>query len=207
MKALSEYRTRTLIILGDETGRRYSTNILDTAIETALGTLKNYLPHKETVRMKVSGISGREAVLNWSPETGAEILTIRNESGDLLNASDYRTGGRTYLQFYGCGPIPAAGDLLQVELGLPHVIRDLDGARMTTVPDSLMLTVCTGAAGYAMRMRARSVTEVFGKRPEDTENLIAQADTLETAYLAALNELSLSESLHRDPWPHLGFPI
>ena len=160
MKTISDYRSETLILLGDTAGRRYS-----------------------------------------------EILTIRNAAGEVLTAADYRTGARTYLQFYNTPSVPEVGDTLTIELGQPHRIKGLDGSETTTVPEDLMLTVCTGAAGYALQIRARSVTEVFGKRPEDTERLLSESRLLETQFIAALDFAAFAASVHRDPWPGPGFPI
>jgi len=86
-------------------------------------------------------------------------------------------------------------------------IGGLDGAAQTTIPDSLMLTVCTGAAGYAMLIRARAVTEVFGKRPEDREALTAQGESLIRDFLSELLAAAREAYLRSDPWPGKGFPI
>ena len=51
------------------------------------------------------------------------------------------------------------------------------------------------------------LTEVFGKRPEDTERLISEGRHLETQYIAALDLAAFEASIHRDPWPGPGFPI
>ena len=60
--------------------------------------------------------------------------------------------------------------------------------------------VSSGAAGYAMRMRARSVTEVFGKRPEDREALSSQANRLITDYIKELKWAARQKALRRYPW-------
>ena len=207
MKTISDYRSETLILLGDTAGRRYSETILDTAVRQALDLLRKYLPDKETEAVTAAAREGQEIVLNWCPASTAEILTIRNAGGTVLTAADYRTGARTYLQFYNTPSVPEVGDTLTIELGQPHRIKDLDGSETTTVPEDLMLTVCTGAAGYALQIRARSVTEVFGKRPEDTERLLSESSHLETQFIAALDFAAFAASVHRDPWPGPGFPI
>ncbi len=207
MKTISDYRSETLVLLGDTAGRRYSETILDTAVRQALDLLRKYLPDKETEAVTAAAREGQEIVLNWCPASTAEILTIRNAGGTVLTAADYRTGARTYLQFYNTPSVPEVGDTLTIELGLPHRIKGLDGSETTTVPEDLMLTVCTGAAGYALQIRARSVTEVFGKRPEDTERLLSESRYLETQFIAALDFAAFAASVHRDSWPGPGFPI
>ncbi len=202
MKTITEYRAETLIILGDTAGKRYSEAQLDTALRQALEQLNRARPVRETYKVKVADRETRDLILNWCPGADADILTVRNESGEWLKASDYRTGGKTYLTIYD-GPVPEVGTSVLLEVTGGHTISGLDGAGQTSVSDSLMLTVCTGAAGYAMRIRARSVTEVFGKRPEDTDKLILQAQELIRQYETELR----SPSNVRDPLPRGGFPI
>ena len=207
MKTLHDYHRLLYILLGDASGRRYTTDILDLALQEALGTFRKYCPNKHTVRVKIAKMDGPQGILNWFPAPDEEILTIRNEKGTLLNAAEYRTGGKTILTFYGPAPRPAAGDELLAELSLPHTIRDLDEAPATTVPDSFANTLCTGAAASALRIRARSVTEVFGKRPEDAENLAEQARLMERLFTDALKAAAWDRDVRQDPWPRYGFSV
>ncbi len=206
MKTITDYRTEILIILGDTAGKRYSEAQLDAALRQALGRLNKSRPAREIYKVKVADREIRDVIINWCPGPGADILSVRNEAGEWLSAADYRTGGKTYLTIYE-GGAPEIGDQLQLEVTGAHTISGLDNAGSTSIPDSLMETVCTGAAGYAMRIRARSVTEVFGKRPEDTDKLILQADFLLADFEADLELRSLSAVMHSDPWPHRGFLI
>ncbi len=206
MKTVEDYRAETRIILGDTAGKRYSEAQLDTALRQALDRLNKCRPVKVTYKVRVAERETRDVILNWCPGYDADILTARNESGEWLDAADYRTGGKTYLTIYG-GRIPEPGESLLLEVTGAHTISGLDNAGQTTVPDSLMLTVCTGAAGYAMRIRARSVTEVFGKRPEDTDKLILQSSFLLADFEADLELRSLSAMTALDPWPGREFPI
>ena len=202
MRTAADYRRGVLTVLGDPGGRRYLEDQVNMALEMALGDLSKYRPNKDAAKIKIAAMRGREAVLKWQPEPGYDILTIRNEDGSKwYDASDYQTGAWTYLEFYG-EKVPAEGDTLLLELSLSHTIQGLNGER-TSVPDDLYTTVCSGAAGYAMRIRARSVTEVFGKRPEDTERLIEQAETLITEYLMQLRAGSM-KNIH-DPLPRGGW--
>ncbi len=206
MKSAAEYRAGVLTLLGDVSGRRYLENQVNMALETALRVLDTYKPAKEPAKIRVAAVRGREAVLKWQPADGSKILSIRNEDGSKwYDASYYRTGAWTYLEFYGEGS-PGEGEFLLLEVSVPHMIQGLNGER-TTVPEDQFLTVCSGAAGYAMRIRARSVTEVFGKRPEDTERLIEQSETLVTEYLQQLRDESADIGRYIDPWPYRGFPI
>ena len=101
---------------------------------------------------------------------------------------------------YGYPSIPEAGTKLQLTLGCPHTIKGLDDAQQTTAADAHALTIAAGASGYAMQIRARSVTEVFGKRPEDREALMQQADQMIAAFLKQMKEITLTESYRQHPW-------
>ena len=84
-------------------------------------------------------------------------------------------------------------------------ISGLNRAATTTINDEDSMTLTKGAAAYAMEIRARSVTEVFGKRPEDTERLIEQADRLKAQFETELAGLSSREFMSEDPWPEKGW--
>ena len=127
----------------------------------------------------------------------------RNETLILLGD----TAGRRYSETQLDTAIRQALEMMKKYLPDKETIKGLDGSQTTTVPEELFLTVCTGAAGYALQIRARSVTEVFGKRTEDTRRLMEQGSHLETQFLAALDFAAFEASLSRDPWPGPGFPI
>ena len=206
MKTITEYRAEMLLTLGDTAGRRYSEAQLDSALRQALDRLNQYLPVKEICKVKIAAAEGCEAVLNWCPGPDANIVRVRDAAGKELNAALRREAGRTIVSVRGCR-LPSAGEYLFPETALPHRISGLDGAAGTTVPDSLMQTLCTGAAGYAMRIRARSVTEVFGKRPEDISHLMVQSGTLLAEFRADLELRCLTAETASDPWPGPGCPI
>ena len=123
-------------------------------------------------------------------------------------------------------------DLIRKWLGDPNARRyreeDLDGAltlaladyRRILLPTALKVpvldptlipydygTIVTqGAAGYALLIRARAVTEVFGKRPEDREALERQGNELIAHYLNELNTLSMLGTVNGyDPLPITGW--
>ena len=213
MKTVSEYRTAVLTVLGDPGGRRYSEEQIDLALKEALGKLGSFRPNRETVKVKIAQMRGKEAVIKWVPDPSSDVLTVRDESGHWYCAADYRTGGRMYLQLYG-DVFAGEGDTLLLEISHPHTIQGLGGETSTTVPESLSLTVAAGAAGSAMRIRARSVTEVFedtavgsDKGEEDTERLIEQSEILIGEYLAELGEADFRDAMHLSPWPLRGFPF
>ena len=205
MKGVEEYRRECRVLLGDAAGRRYSDEMLDMGLREALGVYRSYCPRKETVMQRAQAVDGMSVMLPAPPlDPGVEILTVRDaDTGLWLEFAVYTTDRNTYINCYS-GPVPAAGARLSLELSCPHFIKGLDEHPVTTVPDAHSVTVCSGAAGYAMRIRARSVTEVFGKRPEDREALMNQADQMITEYFEALSRLRPAVF---DPMPRGGFPI
>ena len=137
-------------------------------------------------------------------DPAVNILSIRDDSGQVYDFADYRTDQKIFLTLYNCSRLPAVDTRLQLVLSVPHKIKDLDSATQTTVPDSHCLIVSSGAAGFAMRIRARSVTEVFGKRPEDREALANQAEVLLAEFERDLTGIQAAIA---DPLPRGGFPI
>lgn len=204
MKTIEDYRADMLTILGDSAGRRYSENMLDAGIREALGPYRAFFPNKNSIIMRVTEIDGISVALSGLLPPDADILTARIEAGLWLEYSVYRTDQKLYLNLQPNSPVPAVGDNLKMEVSAPHCIKGLNNATMTTVPDPHEFVICKGASGYAMRIRARSVTEVFGKRPEDRAALMEQADSLVTEYFSDLSQLQPSVY---DPLPRGGFEI
>ena len=204
MRTIDDYRAGCLILLGDTAGRRYLPDQLDMAFREALGVYRDFCPRKETVKQKVSAVDGVSVELPPFLRADDVILTARNEAGDWLEFAVYRTAEKIFLNCYGGMNLPVPGSMLTLEISCPHWIKELDDAQYTTVPDSHALCLCTGAAGYAMRIRARSVTEVFGKRPEDREALSSQANRLLADFRKELQEL---QPAALDPLPRGEFPI
>lgn len=198
MRTIEDYRAGCLVYLGDSAGRRYTAGMIDAGLREALDTLRLYVPGRETVCREITEMNGNEAVLfSCDPDHG--ILSVRDGAGKLLRCSVSLWNHRLYLTFYG-PEVPGAGEKLELELSVPWLIRGLDGASQTTVPESLCLTLMKGAAASAMKIRARSITEVFGKRPEDRAALMDQAMQLEREFRNELNIAARLRSGRMSPW-------
>ncbi len=65
MKGITDYRKDMLVMLGDETGRRFSDSILDMGLREALDQYQGYCPLMEQVTCRVSGAAGQKAVVPW----------------------------------------------------------------------------------------------------------------------------------------------
>lgn len=199
MKTAENYRADMLTVLGDAGGRRYTPSMLDMGLREALPVYRSFCPRRETVTQTVKAVDGNSLLLP-PMRPGVEIQTARIEGGEWLEFSTYQTDRWLYMKLYGFPSMAGAGTQLLMTLGVPHTIRDLDGAAQTTVPDAHAGTVVKGAAGYAMRIRARSVTEVFGKRPEDRAALMNEAEKILDEFRQELKEIALAESFRQYPW-------
>ncbi len=200
MRTIDDYRAGCLVMLGDAAGRRYTNSMLDMGLREALPVYRSFCPRRETITQTVKEVEGNSLLLPPMPP-GMEIQTVRVAGGEWFDFSVYQTDRWLYvLKTSTYGALPPAGTQLQLTLSVPHYIRDLDGATQTTIPEPHAGTVIKGAAGYAMRIRARSVTEVFGKRPEDRAALMEQAEGLLNEFRKDLNEIALAESFRQYPW-------
>ena len=201
MKTIDDYRAQCRILLGDEAGRRYSDAMIDMGFREALGIYGSYLPRIEEVQVRISAYEKTSAVISRVFPDPMMVRGIRrNSSKDEMLFSLKTQPGKLLVDFHE--PVrPSVGELLQIEMSVPHTIKGVDEAGRTTVPDSHLTVMCKGAAGYAMRIRARSVTEVFGKRPEDREALMIQAADLVKEFLNELKQITLMESFNKNPWP------
>lgn len=201
MRGIEDFRGSCRVLLGDAAGRRYLDDVLDMGLREALGVFRSFCPRRESMMMTVRSRKGISLVLSGMLDPGTEILTIRDGDGVWLIYGEYRTDTEIMINCYGTGQrVPQPGERLQLQVSPPHRIKGLDDGTVTTVPESQSLILCKGAAGYAMRMRARSVTEVFGKRPEDREALMQQADQMINEFLAELGNFARLESCRRLPW-------
>lgn len=200
MRAVSDYRADVLTILGDATGRRYSESILDVGLRKALSTYGDFFPRKELVRASVTEVENDGAVVPWMFGADTDVLSVKYR-GEYCPFSAYKEPGRLILNM---PEMPAAGEMLEITVRVPHTIKGLDEKTQTTVPDAHCMILSTGAAGHAMHIRARSVTEVFGKRPEDREALTSQAEALLSEFW---RELSGIQAAPVDPLPRGNFEI
>ena len=185
MKDFDAYCGMMRVFLGDTGERRYTAAALELALSEALAQLDMYAPRIETVKVEPD-----HGFVRPFSSVG-EVVCLRRENGVPVPFSD--EGG--FLRIY---PRLPAGTKLTAELRLPHTIRGMENAAVTTVPDALTRTIVSGASAFAMRIRVRTVTEVFGKRPEDAENLLSQAEELLKEFVSEMDEFS--RRVNGNPW-------
>ena len=211
-KVLTDYQQDLKVLLGDASGRRYSTDILNMGLREALRIYSQYQPYVLVYTAEVECYEGDLAKISFDQLSDPLpmdmiVLTVQRNAGnyDFLRHAYYRDQETLtiYLQFSETVR-PAVGDSLKIRVGLTHKIKGLDSETTTTVPDSMALVLENGAAAAAIRIRQRSVTEVFGKRPEDTEHLNAQANALDRRFYEGLQTINQPVV---DPLPRGGFEI
>ena len=202
MKTAEDYRNMILTIVGDAAGRRYSESMLNLGLLEALDEYRDYCPRVVPQQLQVLSVTNGHVISfpDYGPDE-TDIAYIKDPGGEYYeNFTVFYAADRIEVTLRMQDVIPKAGQALDVGISVPHCIRGLDGKTITTVPDRHMRTVCKGAAAAAMKIRARSVTEVFGKRPEDREAITAQADAMHAEFMKELEGLAKHESLLRDPW-------
>ncbi len=185
MKDLDAFRDAMRVFLGDTGERRYTAAALDLALREALAQLDMYVPRLEKVRVTLD-----HGFVRPFSAVG-EVMCLRRENG--LPVAFEEQGG--FLRV--CPRLPE-GTKLTAELKLPHTIRGLDDETATSVPNALTGIVASGASAFAMRIRVRTVTEIFGKRPEDAQHLLAQADALLKEFITEMDEFARRSNT--TPW-------
>lgn len=201
MKTVTDFRRDCLVLLGDESGRRYSDSVIDMGFREALPGYGVFFPCIEEIQGRVVRYDDVCAVVPWIPGSGPAVRRVRRVStGEELHCVMEMRPGELLCEF--CDSVqPVVGELLLIEYQGSHTIKGLDDAKLTTIPSVHEYVLIKGAAGYAMRIRARSITEVFGKRPDDRAALMEQAEGLINEFLSELKHISLIKSFSGNPWP------
>ena len=204
---IEQYRTQIRLLLGDVNGRRYADDQLDLSLKQALETAAGYLDERSILPGKVYKQLGRTAVINMAPPPGTRILSVRRkDTQESIRAYIRTQHGSIYLDLADNEVMLQLGEAVEIETAKHYTIQGADWPG-DPFPDPLALTLVTGAAGYALLLRARSVTEVFGKRPEDRAALTQQGEDLIRQFVRELDAKADAGFFGRDPWPQNGFPI
>lgn len=204
---IESFRTEIKQILGDHSGRRYLEADLDQAIKGALADYSTYLPRRKQFTATVDDVRKPNIALIHNCLGYGDYLEKARISGqDLwLEPNEYTdTDFTTQIIFRKKEPLVKKGDLLEIIIQQPHLIEGLkpfnDG--FTTIPLNHKTAFCSGAAGYAMLIRARAVMEVFGKRPEDATTLNVIGNELIHEYKRFLEGKASGYLIGADPLPY-----
>jgi len=194
MESFDDFRSQILITLGDENAKRFSDELLKTGLRSALADYDRYCPHVCEI------ISSVEAVYEQNftvfPQLSANqelygILWIDPNKQQIIEPSFIAYPSDSGLLIYPDRKISlSVGDLIRLRVKETYTIQGLNSSLSTTVPASHGLLLCEGAAGYALEIRASAITEVFGKRPEDSARLLQLSRELLNRFHAVLADLS-----------------
>lgn len=211
MQTIETFQPLIRSLAGDPNGKRYDDAMLQLAMRTAMREYDAVLPNLHEVSLPLTAAHGRTLMLDWQPESHQQLAAIRwtDPFGRLTTPAF-----QLYLTENGCQletdtPAPLSADSrITLLIQQPHTLSGLDGEPATTLPERDTLLLAGGAAGYAMRIRAASVTEVFGKRPEDAASLLRQAQTMLDSFRSSLTGLSRNNGSAPLPaFPRKGFPV
>jgi len=176
MTKLTSLAGRVRLLVNDPDKKRFSDDLLTSAIRQALEQVNLRLPQVLINEFTVA-TSGREQVL--SAISGCLFLvrlvmpglTPDRELEPDEHFSYTLIDGFPTLHFTG-DFIPQAGMVLQVHYATAHTIEGLDDADTTSLPEICEPALVNGAAGCAYTLRAASLVESYGTRPEDASRLL-----------------------------------
>lgn len=177
MSDLSALISRVRLALDDPGGKRFSDDLLTTAIRQALEQIDQRLPFTRVSEVTVT-VSGREQALTGLtgclflinlvyPYTTPDQRELEPETQFSYTLRD----GVPTVHFYG-DAVPQAGEVLQVLYAAQNAIEGLDAAVSTTLPEICEPALVNGAAGRACALRASSLVEAYGSRPADFTHLM-----------------------------------
>jgi hypothetical protein len=164
-------------LLNDAEKKRFPDDLLTCAIRQALELIDVRLPQTITAQVTVE-TSGRDQTLGdlngclylvsisypFSSSTGREL-----EPGTHFA---YRmNAGVPNLHFHD-DIIPQAGEVLLITYAAPNTIEGLDDTAATTLPLACEAALVNGAAACACSLRAASLLEAYGSRPEESARLL-----------------------------------
>ena len=208
-------KTEILRICGDPNGRRYDESLIVTAIQDALTDMNAFCPHRNFIVTTILSVSGKSVIIPYLPTYGSQriraiapespsnakdaashsvqtALALRNQYALILSDARHK--------FHG-------GDRIVLTVLDHYTVAGFKNGIETNIPESLEFPFCNGAAGYAMQTRAASITEVFGKRVEDHQNLMSHGRRLIEEFRKRLGEADRAFQPPECPFSTEGFRL
>lgn len=230
------YRQIVRELTGDENGVRFPDAMIRAGLRLALRDYERYFPRLRDVAIVAKRVSENRLRLQYNFSPGERLFGLRlpepsREYVVLDNSKVAFSGSETFLTI---SPILQFmlefqdGAELNLIIASEHTVTGFTPQStaqpgegdsgpaseppaepiQTTVPYLHAVTVAKGAAGYALRIRANAVAEVYGKRSADIIALRQEAKTLLGAFYAELAERALSEQSLSEPLPAgVPFPV
>jgi hypothetical protein len=210
MSSLAGYRTRIHLILGDTSATRYSNNLVDEGLRQALDQYSKAWPQVLGTSVTVA-TAGRDQSL--SALTGLQSIlqviypyTATNLTPYYFTAYYFTFGPTPNIHISG-DAVPAVGEKIYITYTKAHGIKDLDSATSTSVLDTHEGTICQGAAGFSAIMRASEISEAYGSRASDQDQLVQIGKAFLEVFYKAVDQLKANAQVHRTVTPPAGWSL
>lgn len=205
MTVLADYRSSILQFLGDTSGDRYSTGILDEALRQALNKYSNAWPQVKEADITVA-TAGRDQSL--SACTG--IVAVLDLVYPYVSTNkEHQTFEHAFYQFRKAGvpmisilgsAIPQVSQHFRVRYTVPHTIENLDSAAATTVEHDNVLVI--GGSAFSALIRSGLTAEAQGSWASDVGQLEHFAAVVMREFDAMLARLRVANPIYLS----LGYP-
>ncbi|MDP2844050.1 MAG: hypothetical protein Q8O06_10495, partial [Acetobacterium sp.] len=178
----------------DEEGARYSDLMLENAICQAMGRLNDHLPLMRKTEHVVTS-QGREVTLTglMKPLFIIQVSVLPSGSNGptrmLKSGYSFTLQGESGVLHFNDTYIPIAGETLQVTYAAQHLLSGLDGAAVSTLPESAAAAVESSAVSFAYMLRAASLSGVYGTKAGESAQLAEQSKVWKELAEAALSKL------------------
>jgi hypothetical protein len=200
-----DFHTSMLVLLGDESGERFGSGLLDEALGQAMTAYSHSAPRllSGTLALTHAGqlqslaaLSGMQEVVELVFPYDAAALVYRPYAQPWQFA--WRDGSPVL--WIGGAPEPQAGEVLHVTYTAAHTIAGLDGAETTTLPQEHEAALSGGAAAQAANGRALRLVEAHGSRTGEAEKWLACALPLERRFGSFLDSLRSGGRVRPPVW-------
>lgn len=193
--------SRVRSYLKDNLSEHYSDEDITNAIRQAAAIYSTNLPQLIAETVTLTATSKTQplnlAGLSGSANTITHVISLDHYSNgaitpDPINAYYlYHASGSPTLQITETFP-PNAGDIIDIRYTATHTIEELDSATVTTIPLYHLHAIIIGSAAIACNMRALSLTEAYGSRASDNNQLTAWSNAQLLTFLTMLQEYKTS---------------
>jgi hypothetical protein len=190
--SLPNLRTHIRNMLGDPGSNRYTNSHIDEALRRALQDFSQVIPNITSGSITLT-TAGRTQDL--SALSGLRtILAVQYPYDPADTEANYHdeyyfrvSSGSPMITIQGSN-IPHIGDSISFTYTTAHSVETLDSAVINTVPTHYETVLVTGAAGYAAIFRSSYVSEAFGSRASDMNQLLSWGNQLMVNFRAMLDE-------------------
>jgi len=215
MTELTSLAARLRQNLNDPDEKRYSEGMLTCAIRQALELIDLQLPQTAVTDVIVE-IGGRDQPLNdltgclylvrlvlSAAASGSRELEPETHFSYQMNA------GIPTLHFFG-EYIPQRGAAFQVHYAAANTIEGLDDSVSTSLPAICEPALVNGAVSQAYSLRAASLMETYGSRPEEAARLLEASRAAREHFeqmltgLKVLQEFGYPPGFALDAWDRHG---